>query len=148
MKARNFGKQGTRGLLTSLFGLAASLVAVGPVFAAEDSASSGQTQSPVGKPEAAPEGTAGLRVYVDPQTGAVRRDPAPGTVPLQLTPQEQRALSTSHEGLVPVPNPVPGGGIKLDLQGRFQSPLIGTIDANGKLRMQHLDETPDAHDKK
>ena len=35
---------------------------------------------------------------------------------------------------------MPGGGVKLDLQGRFQSPLIATVDENGKVRMQHLGE--------
>lgn len=156
MKGRTYGKQIARGLLTSLFSVAACFVTVGSVFPAEDSpAPSGQTQTgagtsvpPAAKPEAAPEGAAGLRVYVDPQTGAIRREPAPGTVPLPLSPQEQRAFSTSHEGLVEVPNPGPGGGVKVDLQGRFRSPLIGTIDANGKLWMQHLDETPDSHDQK
>ena len=39
-----------------------------------------------------------------------------------------------------VPSSVPGGGVKVDLQGRFQSPLVGTIDADGKVKMQHLDE--------
>jgi hypothetical protein len=49
---------------------------------------------------------------------------------------------------VEVPNPVPGGGVKLDLQGRFQSPLIGTIDANGKVKMHHRGEPPEPGDKK
>jgi hypothetical protein len=87
---------------------------------------------------AATRSESGMVVYVDPQTGVVRSEPAPGTVPLQLTPQERNALSTSHEGLVEVP--LPGGGHKLDLQGRFQSPLIGTMGPDGKLRIQHLGE--------
>ena len=28
------------------------------------------------------------------------------------------------------------------LKGRFQSPLVGTIDANGKTKLQHLGEPP------
>jgi hypothetical protein len=90
----------------------------------------------------------GLMIYVDPQTGAILKVPAPGTVPLQLSPELQNALSTSHDGLVEVPSPLPGGGIKLDLQGRFQSPLFVTIDANGNAKILHLHETPEPGDKK
>jgi hypothetical protein len=43
---------------------------------------------------------------------------------------------------------VPGGGVKVDLQGRFQSPLFAITDANGKVKMQHLHEMPGADDKK
>lgn len=89
-----------------------------------------------------------MMIYIDPQTGAFLKEPAPGHVPLELSPQLQNALSTSDEGLVEIPSSVPGGGVKLDLQGRFQSPLFGTIDANGKLKMQHLNETSESGDKK
>jgi hypothetical protein len=116
---------------------------------------SGQTQSgpsvppsPAEKPAAVPEGQAGMVVYIDPQTGVIRPDPAPGTVPLQLTPQDANSARTDHEGLVSVPSAVPGGGNKVDLQGRFQSPLIGTIDANGKVTIQHLPVMPTSPDKK
>ena len=89
-----------------------------------------------------------MTIYIDPQTGAFLKEPAPGHVPFELSPQLQNALSTSHEGLVEVPNSVPGGGVKVDLQGRFQSPMLGTIEANGKVKMQHLNETPGSGDKK
>ena len=95
-----------------------------------------------------PEGTSGMTIYIDPETGAFLKEPAPGHEPLQLTPQLQNALSTSDSGLVEVPSPVPGGGVMIDLQGRFQSPLVGTIDANGKVKMQHLNETPKTGNKK
>ena len=102
---------------------------------------------PAEKPAAGPGGASGMTVHIDPQTGALLKEPAPGTVPLQLTPQLQNALSTSHQGLVETPSRIPGGGVKLDLQGRFQSPLVVTIDANGKVKMQHLDELPESGDK-
>lgn len=103
-------------------------------------------QPPVETPTAVPSHAAGLRVYIDPQTGAFLPEPAPGTVPLRLTPELQNAFSTSHQGLVEVPSAVPGGGFKLDLRGRFQSPLLATIDANGKVKMQHLHELPQSSD--
>jgi hypothetical protein len=137
------------GLLIGLLALVAWLVmAVQPAFPEEgQSASLGQTQtgSNAGAsqpPAAVPKGATGMIIYIDPQTGAILNEPAPGTVPLQLTPKLQNALSTSHQGLVETP--AAGGGIKINLQGRFQSPLAATIDANGNLRIQHLHEMPES----
>jgi hypothetical protein len=113
------------------------LVAVGSFAVVAPPVFSGENQA-----AGVPEGAAGMTIHVDPQTGAILKEPAPGAVPLQLTPQLRNSLSTSHQGLVETPSAAPGGGIKLDLQGRFQNPLIVTTDANGKLKMQHLDETP------
>jgi hypothetical protein len=138
------------GLLSSL-GLAACLaVASHPALAEAASASPGQAQarSDASAPQAAaetpalvPEAAAGMIVYIDPVTGALLSGPAPGAVSLQISPQEQNALRTSDQGLVAQANPIPGGGVKLDLQGRFQSPLLMTIDANGNVVMHHLGET-------
>jgi hypothetical protein len=137
--------------LLGLLALGAWLVmAVQPAFPGESqSASSGQTQTGANAgasqpPAAVPEGASGMIIYIDPQTGALLHAPAPGTVPLQLTPALRNALSTSHQGLVETPSAVPGGGVKVDLQGRFQSPLVATIDANGNLRIQHLHEMPES----
>jgi hypothetical protein len=113
------------------------LVAVGSFAVVAPPVFSGENQ-----PAGVPEGAGGMTIYVDPQTGAILKEPAPGAVPLQLTPELRNSLSTSHQGLVETPSAAPGGGVKLDLQGRFQNPLIVTTDANGKLKMQHLDETP------
>ena len=89
-----------------------------------------------------PQGAAGMTVYIDPQTGAILSEPAPRSAPLRITPQERNAASTSHLGLTQEPASVPGGGVKLDLQGRFQSPMVVTIDANGTAKVRHLDELP------
>jgi len=137
------------GLLIGLLALVAWLVmAVQPAFPEEgQSTSLGQTQtgSNAGAsqlPAAVPTGAAGMIIYIDPQTGAILSEPAPGTMPLQLTPTLPNALSTSHQGLMETP--AAGGGVKIDLQGRFQSPLAATIDANGNLRIQHLHEMPES----
>lgn len=152
MKGRRYERQIVRRLLTSLLGIAACLAVAAPAFPEEGAAViSGQTQTGSGtseKPAAVPEGASGMIIYIDPQTGAILSEPAPGTEPLRLTPQEQNAFSTSQEGLVQVPNSGPGGGVKVDLQGRFQSPLVGTIGADGKLKIQHLGEPPVSGDKK
>jgi hypothetical protein len=85
-----------------------------------------------------PDTTAGMVVYIDPVTGAILREPAPGSTALPLSQEVSEALSTSSAGLVQVQ--LPGGGVMIDLQGRFQSPMIATIDANGAVSTQHLDE--------
>lgn len=90
-------------------------------------------------------GAAGMIVHIDPQTGAVLSAPAPGTVPLIMSTEQQNAFSTSHQGLVEVPAAVPGGGFKLDLQGRFQSPLFVTVQPDGESNIQHLGVEPGAH---
>ena len=119
----------TLALLSGLIGLAG--------IVAPASAQNATPNSP-GQP--APAGTSGIIVHIDPQTGAILKEPAPGTVPLQLTPKETAAMSTSHEGLAEVPSAVPGGGVKVDLQGRFRSPLIANVGPDGKVRLQHLGE--------
>ena len=148
-------RRATRRLVTGLLGVATCFAAATrPALTEENpSAPSGPpasgtsvSQPAAQQPGAAPQG--GMIIYIDPQTGAVRQDPAPGTVPLQLSPQERNAFGTSHEGLVQAPSAQPGGGVKLDLQGRFQSPLIGTIDGDGQLKTQHLGDTPGSGDKK
>lgn len=82
----------------------------------------------------------GIVVYIDPVTGAILEAPAPGSIGLPLTSALLQELSTSSAGLDQVP--IPGGGVIVDLRGRFQSPLIATIDAQGAIRTQHLEELP------
>ena len=151
MKERTNRARVTRGLV--MLAAVNSLVLAQPAFPGENhTAPSGQTQAPSGanaeQPQistpAVPGDTSGMMIHIDPKTGAIRKEPAPGTVPLQLTPQLQNALSTSHQGLVEAPSPVAGRGIKVDLQGRFQNPLFATIEADGKVKMQHLDETSES----
>lgn len=68
---------------------------------------------------------AGSRINVDPQTGM--RIPGPtGAVALPPDP----AFSTSHSGLSE--QPAPGGGVMVDLQGRFRSAATATIGPDEK----------------
>lgn len=85
----------------------------------------------------------GMRVYIDPSTGQTVATPPAGSQPLVLSPAEQNAASTSSDGLTPVPSAGSAGGVKVDLRGRFQSPLIATIGPDGK-RVLHHDELPAA----
>ncbi len=83
---------------------------------------------------AVPSGTGGMRAYADPRTGALREQPMPG----EPKPPATAAFSRSAVGLVETP--APGGGIMLDLQGRFRSPLVATVAPDGTVRIDH--ETP------
>ena len=75
---------------------------------------------------------AGMVVYFDPATGRIVENPSPTAIK-QLAAALAPAVSTSDEGLVEVPGQVPGGGVKVDLQGRFQNTVVATVDENGKL---------------
>ena len=126
--------------MTPRFDTAQTAASAQPVPSEQTQTGSGANvpQPPANKQDAVPSGASGIVIYIDPRTGAIRKEPAPGTVPLQLSAEIQNALSTSHQGLVAVPSSVPGGGMIINLQGRFQSPLLATIDADGKLKIQHL----------
>lgn len=70
------------------------------------------------------EGQAGSWVHVDPGTG--QRIPPPAR---RAAIPPQAAFSTSHRGLAEVP--APGGGVMVDLQGRFRSATTATVGADG-----------------
>ena len=148
-------KNVTRRLLLSLLAAGTCVtVAARPASPGEGQpASAGRTETEAGAslpeplartPVALPGGASGMVIHIDPQPGALLKEPAPGTVPLRLTPQLLNALSTSHQGLVEVPIAVPGGGVKVDLQGRFQNPFLATIESSGKLKIQHLHDLPNS----
>lgn len=80
----------------------------------------------------------GLKVFVDPATGQILSAPPQGGSALALTPAEQNAFSTSHDGLTQTPSAKPGGGYRLDLKGRFQSSLIATVGPDGKPQVRHV----------
>jgi hypothetical protein len=84
----------------------------------------------------------GINIYIDPQTGEFIQEPRQGQEALKITPEMQNATSTSSEGLVEEISPVPGGGVMIDLKGRFQSPLIITQDPSGKQKTRHLNDLP------
>lgn len=88
-----------------------------------------------GQAAATPQGSPGMRVYVDPETGEFTVPPTEARA--VEAPAPEAATSTSHEGLVEVRSPVPGGGFMVDLQGRFRSPLTATLGADGKVMMAH-----------
>jgi len=77
----------------------------------------------------APVATQGMRVYRDPQTGRLG-PPPPGVQPPGLSVAEQRMLNRSDAGLQS--RVLPGGGVVVDLQGRYQSMAVATVSADGQ----------------
>ncbi|MCB1540519.1 MAG: hypothetical protein KDJ25_06610 [Rhodoblastus sp.] len=90
----------------------------------------------------------GMKIYVDPATGQVTHSPPPNQPALTLTPAEQNAFSRSSQGLLEVPSSGPAGGVKVNLQGRFQSPLIATVGPDGRARIKHAGEPAHSRDAK
>ncbi len=79
---------------------------------------------------AAPQGAAGMRVYIDPETGEF------GVPPPDAGPEaalQLQSLSTPSEELMEVPGTTEAGGFTIELNGQFQRDLTVTPDADGKL---------------
>ena len=75
----------------------------------------------------------GLVLNIDPVTGAIIDQPAPGATKLALPAELASHMSTSDDGLIEQPNPSGGKGSYVNLQGRYQNAIVATVDANGKL---------------
>lgn len=73
----------------------------------------------------------GYRVYIDPATGTLTSTPN-GTDPITLDKDMQNALSNSAEGLRVEPSPVEGGGMMIQLDGRFRSVSTAAVDEDGE----------------
>ena len=115
----------------SLFAVSAMLLIAGdhrPRHAgAADSRDAG---TPAGRDASA--FAAGQILNVDPTTGKLVDTPAQSIRALQDAMGS--ALSTSGEGLVAQNSPIAGGGVVVDLQGRFQNAVAAVVDANGVLQ--------------
>ena len=77
-----------------------------------------------------PPGTAALRAYRNPETGALDIGVAPLSG-LSLDAETQNALRRDTIGLVEVHHP--DGSVSIDLQGRFQCATVARIDGTGKV---------------
>jgi hypothetical protein len=82
-------------------------------------------------PQALNTGEAGMKAYIDPVTGEFLQEP-PQPLVTEAVKDINDPLSTSSEGLKQVPAPV-GGGVMVDLKGRFQQTITATVDDSGKV---------------
>jgi hypothetical protein len=76
---------------------------------------------------------------VNPQKNQAVKSSAPSTT---KSYPEETGFNISGEGLTEKPSTVEGGGVELDLQGRFRSPRTATIGPDGKVHIGH-----EPHDK-
>jgi hypothetical protein len=122
-----------RGLLV----LASSVLAVCVLFRAGDVLAGGGEDDGVTARVTLPEqtgvspvpaGAPGLRVYRDPETGQLG-PPPPGMRVPALSAKELRMLNRSDRGLQE--RHLPGGGVAVNLQGRYRNMVVTTIDASG-----------------
>ena len=67
----------------------------------------------------------------------------PGAQTTELQAGLGEALSTSSEGLVEVKSPVSGGGVMVNLEGRFQNAMVIEKDADGHITAPCVAGTPD-----
>jgi len=82
-------------------------------------------------------------VHIDPQTGQIITPPA-GT----QAPQSLETVKPPLPELYQELSPVPGGGVMIRLDERFQIPITGTIDANGNLSLNHESSIAVTNEKK
>ena len=120
-----------------MYGAGMTLVAVLAVHAGAGMAGESGEETRIDGVPAGPQATTvqsqtaapGLRVYRDPQTGQLG-PPPPGIQPPDLTAAEKHMLNRSDRGLQA--RTLPGGGVAVDLQGRYQSMAVATVGADGK----------------
>lgn len=94
---------------------------------------------PVEPAAVASEKAAGIVVHIDPTTGEFLPEP-PATGVAQ--PPATEAAKAPFPELYEVASPTPGGGVMIDLKGRFRTPLVATIDAEGKVTLKHESNVP------
>ena len=76
------------------------------------------------------------RATIEPETGEFVNPPEQET-PATSESIQPSALSISAETMEEESSPVPGGGVMIDLKGRFQSPVSATIEGNGEPTVEH-----------
>jgi len=95
--------------------------------------------NPEGETATLPVPSSSMVTHIDPVTGEPISSPAPGQSP--ATGQPDGSLSHSTEGLVEEESSAPGGGVIMDLQGRFQNQAIAVVDSDSV----HAHCVPDSH---
>lgn len=82
----------------------------------------------------ASENAPGFVVHIDPITGEILPGLPAGAV---TPPKAAETAKVPAPQFFAVPSSVPGGGVMIDLQGHFRTPLVATIDADGKMTLKH-----------
>jgi hypothetical protein len=88
-----------------------------------------------------PEGSSGMKVYIDPETGEFLDSPHE-KLPSEMPEAAKEAISTSDEGLEERKVDKPGGGVMIDLKGRFRQHQTATQDDDGNISIRCTPEAP------
>lgn len=84
--------------------------------------SGGPAESPAAKGVRPP-----MQIYIDPETGELLEQPPEGVNTIPAKPAD-----ATVEEMEQVKSSVPGGGIKVDVRGHFQTPIEDRIGADGQ----------------
>ena len=79
----------------------------------------------------------GMVVHIDPKTGKITT-PAVESQKAEILQQSSQAIQKPRPQLYETLSTEPGGGIVIELDDRFLTPLTATVDADGKMRLKHL----------
>jgi len=75
-------------------------------------------------------------VHIDPKTGRIVA-PSPAALSGEVAQPSVGTAQKSPAELRETLSPVPGGGVVIELDERFMTPLTATIDSEGKLHVEH-----------
>ena len=106
----------------------------------------GRSAAETGERSRAAQSDPGMIVHIDPATGRIIAPPKealPG--PVLQAPVEGAKKPPAE--LRQVPSPIPGGGVMIELDERFQTPLTATVGADGKVKLEHKRTTPGSEDR-
>lgn len=101
------------------------LLSVGVGVSADDQEGSPPAEAAVAAPVAGP----GVIVYIDPKTGEM------GAPPEDLVVDKGEPARSSNEEFVEVP--MAGGGVMVDLKGRFGTHVVAEPDGKGGVQLRH-----------
>ena len=139
-----------RGLLLSSCVLGLSLALASPIASAGETIESPSQLSPQTQHDRAaqlPADSDGMKAHIDLNTRQFKNPPA-GAPLTKPPPAHAQAFSTSSRGLSQRPSPTPDGGVMVNMEGRFLTPLTATLSPAGKLTIQHLPpQTPASPEK-
>ena len=92
--------------------------------------------------QALPPGSAGMTARIDPQTGRVGM--AVPDQAVRLTVEELQMVSRSQAGLLQ--RQLPGGGMYIDLEGRFQDLMLVRVGPDGRRTYNCVEDSAAAWD--
>jgi hypothetical protein len=97
---------------------------------------------------AAPQSAPGIVVHIDPATGRVLPIPSATTPAPGIQGQALGQVGASVPPVFEQLSTTPGGGVMVKLNRQFHTPLIATIDSDGKVVIKHGNVTSASSEEK